>query len=218
MSLLLALLSACSGKRAEGAEAAQEADAIPVMVTQIRKCSRLYTAEYRVHKIVTHDDDVKIKGSFLRQEFDIRLPLTHRKIAIPIDATLKAYVDFGGFTEKNVRRQGGKIEIILPDPKVELTSSRISHGEIKRHVALMRSDFTDAELSGYERQGREAIIRSIPRLGIIDMAQENAAHAIVPIIKRLGYKEKDITVTFRKDFTSEDLRQILDKNSLEHGK
>ena len=43
---------------------------------------------------------------------------SNRKVAIPMDATLKAYVDFSGFSAKNVNRQGDKIEIILPDPKV----------------------------------------------------------------------------------------------------
>lgn len=218
MSLLLALFSACSEKKIENGKGGQEPDTIPIIVTQIKKCARLYTAEYKLHKIITHDDDVKLRGSFLRQKFDISLPLTYRKIAIPVDATLKAYIDFTDFTERNVRMRGGKIEIILPDPKIELTSSRINHNEIKRHVSLMRSNFTDAELASYEKQGRAAIIESIPRLGIINMAQESAAHAIMPMIKQLGFEEEDITVTFRKDFTTDDLPLILSGKTLEHGK
>lgn len=217
MSLLLAFFYACSEKKAEEIKDYREA-ATPVLVTQIRKCARLYTAEYKLHKIITHDDDVKLKGTFLQQKFAVSLPLTHRKIAIPVDATLKAYIDFDSFTEKNVRRNGRKIEIILPDPKVELTSSRISHNEIKRYVSLMRSNFTDAELADYEQQGRAAIISSIPQLGIIEMAQESAAHTIIPMIKQLGYEEENITVTFRKDFTTDDLSLILDKNALENGR
>lgn len=218
MSLLLILFTACSEKRSEKRNVSQEADTIPIMVTQIKKCTRLYTAEYKLHKIITHDDNVKLRGSFLQQKIDINLPLTYRKIAIPVDATLKAYIDFTDFTEENVRKRDRKIEIILPDPKVELTSSRISHNEIKKYVALMRSNFTDAELASYERQGRTAIIESIPRLGIINMAQESAAHTIVPMIKQLGYEEEDITVTFRKNFTIDDLPLILDEKTLEHGK
>ncbi len=211
------LLAACRGKDT-GQEAKSGTDTIPVMVMQIKKCAKLYTAEYRVHKIVTHNDRTKLKGTFLQQKFNVTLPMSERKIAIQVDATLKAYVDFADFSEHNVVKRGDKIEIILPDPKVELTSSKISHGEIKKHVSLMRSDFTDAEMTSYERQGRAAIINSIPKLGIIDMAKENAAHALVPMLKQMGFKEENITVTFRKQFTAADIPLLLDNNTTENGR
>lgn len=213
--LLLAVLSlSCKGGKG-GNEAKERTDTIPVMVMQIRKCAKLHTAEYRVHKIITHEDQKKLKGTFFQQKFNIALPMSTRKIAIPVDATLKAYVDFSGFNESNVERSGDKIEIILPDPKVELTSSRIDHGEIKRHVSLMRSDFTDAELANYEKQGRAAILNSIPELGIIDMARESAAHALVPIIAQMGFKEENIKISFRKQFTAGDLPLILENKTIE---
>ena len=211
------MFAACTG----GGETPKEAepiDTIPVMVMQIRKCSKLYTAEYNIHKIVTHDDKVELKGSLFNNKFNIPVPMSSRKIAIPIDAKLKAYIDFDGFSEKNISVNGDRVEIILPDPKVELTSSRIGHDEIKKHVSLIRSNFTDAEMSGYERQGREAIIKSIPQLGIIEMAKESATHALVPMLTRLGYKEENITITFRKNFTTEDLPLILDNRTIENGK
>jgi len=210
------IFAACSDKKRQ--EVRQPAtDTIPVLVTQVKKCAKLYTAEYRVHKIVTHDDQVKLKGSFLQQKFDISLPLTSRKIAIPIDATLKAYIDFNDFSEKNVIRKDDKIEILLPDPKVEMTSSRINHDEIKRQVSLVRSNFSDKELVNYEQQGRMAIINSIPSMGIIDIAREGAAHALIPMIKQMGFKEENIKITFRKEFTTDDLPFILDNKVLENG-
>ena len=209
--------AACTGGNT-GKEAAAPADTVPVMVMQIRKCSRLYTAEYQVRKIITHDDKVELKGSLFDRKFNVAVPMSERKIAIPVDAKLKAYVDFSGFSEKNVSVRGGKVEITLPDPKVELTSTRVDHDGIRRHVPLIRSNFTDAEMSGYERQGREAIIKSIPQLGIIEMAKESATHALVPMLTRLGYKEENITITFRKNFTTEDLPLILDNRTIENGK
>ena len=73
---------------------AQGIDTVPMLIMQVQKCSKLYTAEYRVHKIVTHDDALRLKGSLLKKQFDIKLPMADRKIAIPIDAKLKAYIDF----------------------------------------------------------------------------------------------------------------------------
>lgn len=189
-------------------------DTIPMMVMQIQKCSKLYTAEYHVHKIVTHNDQVKLKGSFLQKQFDITLPVGNRKIAIPMNATIKGYIDFNGFSDKNVKRRGQEIEIILPDPKVELTSSKINHADIKKQVSLLRSNFSDEEMSIYERQGRAAIINDIPKMGIMEMVQENAANMLIPMIESLGYAPENITITFRKKFTVDDLPALLDPKSI----
>lgn len=189
-------------------------DTIPMMVMQIQKCAKLYTAEVHVHKIVTHDDQMKLKGSFLQKEFNIILPVGQRKIAIPMDATLKASVDFSNFSAKNIKRHGDKIEILLPDPKVELTSSKINHAEIKKQVSILRANFSDAEMANYENQGRAAIINDIPRMGIIPMAQASAANTIIPMIVALGYPEENITVTFRKEFSIKDLPTLFDAKSI----
>ena len=213
ISLLLLLLTGCGGnKKAE--RKAEPLDTIPMMVMQIQKCSKLYTAEYHLHKIVTHDDQMRLKGTFLAREFDITLPFGNRRIAIPMNATMKAYIDFSDFSEKNVRRRGKKIEIMLPDPKVELTQSKIDHQEIKKQVSILRGSFTDEEMANYERQGRAAILNDIPKLGIVGMAREGAAHTLIPMIMQMGYEENDITITFRKEFTLEDLPTLLDAKSI----
>lgn len=153
----------------------------------------------------------------MKKDFSINLPLGSRKIAIPMDATLKAYIDFADFNEDNVKRQGDKIEIILPDPHVTLTSTRINHDEIKQYVALTRSRFSDEELSSYERQGREAIIKDIPSMGMMDMARESAARTLIPMIEQMGFEESNITVSFRKHYTLNDIKSLLDKTTIEHG-
>lgn len=207
----------CSCSRHKTEQETVTIDTIPMMVMQIQKCSKLYTAEYKVHKIITHDDKMKLNGSFMKKDFSINLPLGSRKIAIPMDATLKAYIDFADFNEDNVKRQGDKIEIILPDPHVTLTSTRINHDEIKQYVALTRSRFSDEELSSYERQGREAIVKDIPSMGMMDMARESAARTLIPMIEQMGFEESNITVSFRKHYTLNDIKSLLDKTTIEHG-
>lgn len=207
----------CSCSRHKTEQETVTIDTIPMMVMQIQKCSKLYTAEYKVHKIITHDDKMKLNGSFMKKDFSINLPLGSRKIAIPMDATLKAYIDFADFNEDNVKREGDKIEIILPDPHVTLTSTRINHDEIKQYVALTRSRFSDEELSSYERQGREAIIKDIPSMGMMDMARESAARTLIPMIEQMGFEESNITVSFRKHYTLNDIKSLLDKTTIEHG-
>ena len=204
------LLSSCSSE--DGTHQDEKpvgTDTIPMLVMQIQKCARLYTTEYHIHKIVTHDDVLKLKGNLLSKDIDITLPLVERKIAIPMDATLKAYIDFADFTEHNVERDGDKITILLPDPQVVLTSSKINQGEIREYVGLTRSHFTDKELSVYEQQGRQAILNSVPRLRIKQQAQENAARVLVPMLTDMGYKEGNVTIAFRKNL---DIMTLINTN------
>lgn len=208
--------SSCSQKKTESKT--EVIDTIPIMVMQIQKCNRLYTAEAHIHKIVTHDDQIKLTGSFLKKSFNIEVPGSNRKVAIPMDATLKAYIDFKDFSNKNINKKGKKIEIVLPDPKVILTSSKIDHEGIKQFVSFTRSNFNDAELTQYEQQGRESIIRDIPNLDVIETARQSAANILIPMLIDMGFKENDIKITFRKKFTFDDLKSILDNSDIEKKK
>lgn len=206
--LCLSLLSACRGKETK-AEAVR-VDTLS-LVMQVKECARLYTAEYEVHKLVLKDDPLRVKGNLFQRTFDVKVPIGERKVMIPLDVTLKAYIDFTGFGEKNVLRSGDRIVVTLPDPRVVVTSSRINHDEVKQFVSLTRSDYTSAELADFTRQGEDEILASVPQLGILEMARENAAHVLVPMLTGLGYDERNIVVSFRKDFTAADMPLLLER-------
>ena len=57
-----------------------------------------------------------ISGNFLNHHVKVALPLSDRKIAIPISATAKAFIDFGKIKRENIIKRGDRLEIILPDP------------------------------------------------------------------------------------------------------
>jgi len=193
-----------------GSEAPSKSiDTIPALIMQVKQTSRLYTAEYNIRKIVTHDDVIRLKGTLFNKDFDMPVPIGDRKIAIPMNAKLKAYIDFSEFSEKNIERNGNKITIILPDPRVTLTGSKIDQKNIKEFVSLTRSYFSDAEMSDYERQGRASIIASIPQLGIIETARENAARVLIPMVEQMGFGEKD------KQFGNGDINTLIDKQNIE---
>ena len=183
----------------EAGKHATDIDTIPVLVTRIQHCSRINTAEVQVHKIITHDDNMQLKGKVMGQEISIDLPAGKRKVAIPMYATIKASIDVSQLTEDDIRREGSKIEVFLPRPTTAITETHIDHDGIKQYVALTRSNFSDEELQSYEAQGRAAIEKDIPGMGIEAMARESAARQIIPIIEMMGYKEKDITISFRED-------------------
>ena len=194
--LLLAILLSGSCKRGGSDGGGASIDTIPMMVQQIKECSRLYTAEYKVHKIIIHSDTSRISATVLGQKLNLNLPGGRRKVAIPIDAVLKAYIDFSNFSEDNVRSEGGKIYIDLPNPHVVITSSKIDHEGIKKYVSIIRSDFSDEELALYEKQGRQDIINDIPNLGILNTARRSAASQLLPLISMLGIPQENIVITF----------------------
>ena len=189
--LCLSLLSACRGEETQ-AEVVR-VDTLS-LVMQVKECARLYTAEYEVHKLVLKDDPLRVKGNLFQRAFDVKVPIGERKVMIPLDVTLKAYIDFTGFDEKNVLRSGDRIVVTLPDPRVVVTSSRINHDEVKQFVSLTRSDYTSAELADFTRQGEDEILASVPQL-----------------LTRLGYDERNIVISFRKDFTTADMPLLLER-------
>ena len=201
--LIMSILSCCACSRQQETEhqtvSPSPDDAVSSLVLQVQKCSRIYTTEMKIHKIVTHDDVIRLKGTILAQDFNIRMPLGDRKIAIPMDATLKAYIDLSDFSEKI------------------LTSSKIDQKGIREFVGLVRSHFTDEEMANYEQQGRASMIESIPRLGIIPIAQENAARVLIPLITQMGYQEQDIIIQFRKEYGLEDIKSLVNLD-IEHDK
>ena len=206
--MLSASLLSC-GSKDEAPTDVAVMDTIPTLGTQVQQCARLYTTEYKIHKIITHDDVMRLKGSLLNQHFDIPLPLGERRIAIPMDATLKAYIDFSSFAARNVERQGEHITLLLPDPQVVMTSTKIDRGKVREYVGLTRSHFTDKELTAYEQQGRQAILSTIPQLGITEAAQANAAQVLVPMLVEMGYREENITIAFRKKL---DILQLINSS------
>ena len=145
----------------------------------------------------------------LRQDFNIALPLGERKIAIPMDAKLKAFIDFSTFSEQNVEREGNHITILLPDPQVTLTSSKINQKDIKEYVGLVRSHFTDKEMTLYEQQGRQSILQNVKMTDIIERSRQSAAHILIPMLTQLGYQEQDITIAFRSDLN---INKIINAN------
>lgn len=219
MMAIAILLMGCHKKQAESASSDTVfIDTTSLAVMQIQKCSRLYTTEMHVHKVITHDDQLAMKGRIVGHDYNIQLPLGKRKIAIPVDATIKAYVDFSSFSPKSVKRDSSHIAITLPDPRIVLTDSRIDHNGIREYVALTRRNFSDEELADYERQGRDAIIADIASTDIIERARVSAANTLIPLLQKLGYRPENITVNFSRDFSKGDIMQPINKSTVEHAK
>jgi hypothetical protein len=206
--LAATFLAGCKGKaNSEGEQPA--VDTIPVLVTRVANCSRLYTSEYQLRKILIYDDPAVLSGKLFNHDIHVDLPLGKRRIAIPVTATAKAYINLSKIGPKDIHRDGDKLEIVLPDPEVTLTATQIDHKGVKQRVALLRKNFSDEEITRIQQQGRRDMIKSLSKTQIIDDARASAARQLVPIAVQLGFKEENVTVTFRKDLTANDIPGLI---------
>lgn len=188
------------------------AAATPALIAmQVSRQARLYTAECRVHKIVTYSDDPVIEGMVFGAPVKVRARLGDRKVAIPIDVTLKAYVDFAGFSEKNIERRDSQLVITLPDPCIAATASKIDNRATRQYIDGLRSRFTDAEITSFARQGADSVMSHASRLGIVERAERSAAVQLLPILQQMGYREENVTVRFRKKFSDGELLRMIEK-------
>lgn len=179
------------------------------LIFRIQNCSRLYTTEYQVHKIITHEDQKRL--SLMGIKMDI--PFTDRRIAVPMDATLKAYVDLGAFSQDNIQTDGERILVTLPDPHIEVTSTVIDHENTKSHVSITRDSYSAKEQEALHRQGLNSIAENILNSDILEHAKLSATRTLVPIITRMGYKEENIRIAFSKEaYDAADLSRLVDGN------
>lgn len=181
------------------------------IVLQISHCARLYSTEFRIHKIVTHSDDPTLEGHLLGIPIKMNTRIGDRKIAIPIDVTLKGYVDFSDFNANNVERTDSNIIITLPNPGIIATTSQVDHRNTRQFIDLTRSRYSDEEITNLTHQGAEHILSHISQYGIIEQTRISAAHTLVPILQRMGYKEEQIEIRFGKKFNDRELLKIIKK-------
>lgn len=204
--IMVAVLAASCGKQEKQNVTAEKTDALPMLIRDIQKTSRLYTSEYNIRKIVTYSDEPRLKGKLLGHELDMKMPVGDRKIAIPINVTLKAYIDFAQFSAENVDIAEDFINVFLPEPQVTLTSSKVDQEGIREYVSLMRSRFSDEEMADFEKQGRQAVLNSLPRLDIRATARRSAAQLLIPMLIKAGYSEDKIMIIFKET----DMRETND--------
>lgn len=173
------------------------------LVARICSQSRLYTAEYQINKIITHQDLLQFNGKLFGKEIMQPLSLGNRKIAIPMQVTLKAYIDFTTFSHRNVQRDSNYIHLILPDPHIIVTSSRIDHEGVKQYTSLFRTRYTDEEMTSLTRQGIETVLQQTTKMDILNTTRKCAAQTLIPLLQSLGYSENQILITFRQDLDRE---------------
>lgn len=190
-----------------GDSKSQDADRHPyspsAVAAAISREGRLYTATCHVHKIVLFTDEAQFNSPLI----DVTIP-GNRKVAIPIDVTIKGYVDFSQFDADAIEIHDSICRITLPDPHVVISASKIDHAAVRQYVSMTRSHFSDADINRLAAQGEDTIANHLASYGIIERSRESCARTLRLDLARMGYKQSNVIIRFRKDYTNQDLRAL----------
>lgn len=214
-TLIAAMLASCASCDRKGATdgavtetitthgCADDAGSPAAMAATISRQGRLYTTACQVHKVVLFTDEAQLKSPV----FEINIP-GERKVAVPIDVTLKGYVDFSEFSASNIELRDSLCLITLPDPRVEITASKINHEAVRQYVSMTRSNFSDAEINRLAAQGEDTIANHLTSYGIVERSRESCVRTLMPMLEKMGYHDANVVIRFRKDYTNQDLRSL----------
>lgn len=75
---------------------------------------------------------------------------------------------------------------------------------------MLRSDFSDKELSNFELQGRDAIVKDLSKLNLIALSQIHASKILIPLFSSMGFQKENITITFKKGLNVNKLSSFVE--------
>ena len=167
----------CTGRTSIEETVQREVEAITAM-------RQLSLVEYRVSKIVKADDE----GAWYK--------IGDRKILLSCTAYLKAGIDLASFgpDDVNIDWTGRRVSVTIPH--ATLLSLDMPASEIREeydHVTMLRSSFTAEERNALLRQGEKQIRKSVPSLGILEKADENARRFFESVFLKMGFETVDVS-------------------------
>lgn len=176
-------------------------------LSALENTPRLYVVQYNVHKILTYEDLSTLDGQLLGEKFSIPI-VGDRKIALPVDATIKGYIEFNGSTEDEV---DDKIIVTLPEPRLEMTSSIVDYDREKQYLSWNRFSFSEEEKESLLKTGKKKILQSLNRRDVMDRSRKSAFNALLPILEGCGYAPENVVIRFVDDDKIDALKEsVLD--------
>lgn len=191
-TVLALLLLACSGNENTSVDSqTNKIDTVGVLCERVHHCSKLEVAEYTVLKIVSFDDKSQLKF------FGYSTPLPgEKKLMIPIEVKMKVTVDLGFVTRDDIYTTDSTINLTLPSPILEITSTKINHDKSRESVSWYRSNFTEEEREYVIKQGIEDVKKSTSYIEINNIAKSNTENVLQPILVNTGFKQH-LNITFK---------------------
>ena len=160
------------------------------VIDKIKSEKQLGLVEYEVQKIVK----AKETGRYFV------IGKSKKEILCSCKAYLKAGIDLGGFnpmTDVAIDPDETMITLTLPAPTLLSLNIPIDEVEILYEKTKYSNGFTLTDLNEILRQGEAQINASVPDLGILEDAKQNARLFFEPLFKRLGFTS--VQVEFKEN-------------------
>ena len=170
-------LSGCAGRSEMEETVQREIEAITAM-------RQLSLVEYRVSKIIKAND----AGEWYK--------IGERKILLSCTAYLKAGIDLATFGPDDVDIDWTGKRVSVTIPHATLLSLDMPASEIREeydHVTMLRHSFSAEERNALLRQGEKQIRDSVPDLGILEKADENARRFFESVFGKMGFETVDVS-------------------------
>jgi hypothetical protein len=185
------LFSCCCNEKTNVDRPTNKIDSIGVLWERVHHCSKLEVAEYTVLKTVSFDDKSQLKL------FGYSTPLPgEKRLMIPIEVKMKITVDLGFVTRDDIYTTDSTINLTLPSPILEITSTKIDHDKSRESVSWYRSNFTEEEREYVIKQGIEDVKKSTSYIEINNIAKSNTENVLQPILVNTGFKQH-LNITFK---------------------
>lgn len=171
---------------------------IEPFVSEVREVSELNTTEATLTKDMSWHDVRTIMISLFGTSFKIENSALNVDVVLKVKATFMAAIDMSRFEVGDVVRDDSTITVILPDPRLKLTSVTVDESKSAQRVGWLRSSIDDAKYQQLIRRAKADIIREIDPERIILQARFDAENMIVPMLTKMGYKKENINVKFSR--------------------
>ena len=188
--LLMLTASGCGPRSQKMAALLSRKEKAIQVIDKIKSEKQLGLVEYEIEKIVK----AKEEG---RKVFILK---SKKEILCSCKAYLKAGIDLSGFnpmTDMAIDPDETMITLTLPAPTLLSLNVPIQEVEILYERKKHSEGFALHELNNLLRQGEEQIRESVPELGILDDARQNAQLFFEPLFKQLGFSS--VQVAFKED-------------------
>lgn len=187
LSLLKWLLPACLLLAASGCKRQSLKDVALQRIDQISSQRQLELVEFEVRRFLKAED----KGI---------LSIANKTVLLSCKAYLQAGIDLADFnpmTDVVIDEDRKSISITLPYPTLLSMDMPLEDALVEsQKVPIIRSRFKMADMNMILRLGEQQILDSVPTLGILDEAKQNARLFFEPMLKHLGFSS--VYVTFKE--------------------
>lgn len=214
LAILLWSLGSCQNSTTPGQNAMDQTEDTATVVLRLQQSARIYSTEYRIHKILIHHESKHLQQRIITQKINIPLPSSSRKIAIPMDIVIKGYTDMNKIEPENIHIEGKSISITLPDPEFIVTSETIDWEHVIQTSDLLRKDFQTQEITDLSKQEKQNILKNIPWDDFLKTAHSNAAHTLFPLLQALGFEQ--IHIQYRDELKNSNPEKLLLYDNIEN--